>query len=241
MDARTAAKATATAVSTIGSHFMLDGKTYARGAELGFTGLDFYVTGRGGVLGDVDADVVSAAFAFFEPAGVRSLWDAGKAVMPPSEAAEQFAACAAAWAEEHVPDDFDAARLATLAGQVVAGARPACAAVFCGWRALEVPSAPKAAAVHQMNALRELRHGLHAAAIIATGLTPIEALSVKTPQMAPIFGWPGPIEVTADQTATWEQAEAATTTAIAHAYESLSDDERTELTDLARTLHTATS
>ena len=67
MDAITAAAQTAGAVSSVGSHFMLDGTTYAHGAGLGFAGLDFYVGGRGGVLGDVDADVVAAAFAFFEP------------------------------------------------------------------------------------------------------------------------------------------------------------------------------
>src|SRR5690606_12848752 len=79
MDAAAAAEATATAVSTVGSHFMLDAATYGRGAELGFQGIDFYVTGRGGVLGDVDADVVSATFGFFEPGQVRTLWDQGRA------------------------------------------------------------------------------------------------------------------------------------------------------------------
>src|SRR5688500_19301828 len=109
MDARAAAAATAGAVSAVGSHFMLDGNTYKRGAELGFQGLDFYVTGRGGALGDVDADVVSAAFTFFEPSAVRTLWDQGTSVMPASRAALEFAACCAAWGDAHVPDDLDAA------------------------------------------------------------------------------------------------------------------------------------
>jgi hypothetical protein len=77
MDALATATSTADAVSQVGRHFMLDGETYKRGAELGFEGLDFYIVGRGGVLGDVDADVVSAAFTFFEPGGVRALWDQG--------------------------------------------------------------------------------------------------------------------------------------------------------------------
>jgi hypothetical protein len=139
-----------------------------------------------------------------------------------------------------VPDDLDAARLAELAGKVVAGARPACAPVFAAWRALEVPSAPKAAALHQMNALRELRAGLHGAAVVANGLTPIEALSVKTPHMAAIFGWPAPVEVTDAQKADWARAEEATTSAIAHAYDGLEDGERAELVELAVALHDAT-
>lgn len=239
MDALAAATTTATAVSTIGGHFMLDGATYKRAAELGFSGLDFYVTGRGGALGDVDADVVSAAFTFFEPGGIRTLWEQGCAVMPASSAATEFAGCCAAWAEEHVPDDLDAARLAELAGRVAAGARPACAATFAGWRAMDVPASPKAAAVHQMNVLRELRNGLHGAAVVSAGLTPLQALSVKAPHMVPLFGWAEAAH-TDGLLPLWERAEERTNHSIAHAYDALDDTERAELAELAEALHQAT-
>lgn len=239
MDALQAADATAAAVSTVGSHFMLDGNTYKRGAELGFAGLDFYVAGRGGVLGDVDADVVSAAFTFFEPQHVRTQWEAARSVMTPTESADAFASCCATWAEQHVPDDLDANRLAELAGRVSAAARPACAPVFAGWRALPVPTAPKAAAVHHLNSLRELRLGLHAAAVVTEGLAPLQALSVKTPQMAQLFGWPATADTEGLQPR-WDHAEARTTAAMAHAYEGLTDAERDELADLAGALHAAT-
>lgn len=240
MDALEAATRSAAAVSAIGSHFMLDGATYKRGAELGFQGLDFYITGRGGVLGDVDADVVSAAFTFFEPGAVRTLWEQGRAVLPAAEAGREFAACCATWAEANVPDDLDAARLAELAGQVVATARPACAAVFAGFRALPVPASPKAAAVHQMNALRELRLGLHGAAVVAAGLTPLQALSVRTPQMAPVFGWAELADVT-DLQPVWDGAEARTDAAMAHAFEGLDAAGRDELVERADALHRATA
>lgn len=239
MDARSAAAATAPAVSTIASHFMLDGNTYKRGAELGFQGLDFYVAGRGGVLGEVDSDVVAAAFTFFEPTGIRTLWEQGTAVMPPAAAASAFADCCATWAEQHVPDDLDAARLAELAGQVVAAARPACAPVFAGWRAVPVPDAPKAAAVRQLNALRELRNGLHGAAVVSAGLSPLQALSVRSPHMVALFGWSEPAGTEGLQPM-WEAAEERTTSAMAHAYESLDDAQRAELAELAGALHEAT-
>lgn len=239
MDAFAAAAATAAAVSTIGSHFMLDGKTYQRGAELGFSGLDFYVTGRGGVLGDVDADVVSAAFTFFEPDGVRTLWEQGRSVMPATQAATEFATCCEAWADEHVPDEVDAGRLAELAAKVVATARPACAPVFAGWRAVEVTGSPKAAAVRHLNALRELRNGLHGAAVVSAGLAPLEALSLRSPHMVPLFGWAAAAETDGLQPR-WDAAEEGTTRAMAHAYEGLEDDERNELVELTNALHDAT-
>jgi hypothetical protein len=240
MDAQAAATATARAVGAIGGNFMLDGATYKRGAELGFQGFDFYAAGRGGVLGDVDADVVAAAFTFFEPGYVRDQWEQGRTVMPAADAALAWAACCADWAEAHVPDDVDAERLGTVLDGVVAQARPACAAVFSGWRALAVPASPKAHAVHQMNALRELRNGLHGAAVIAAGLTPHEALSVAGPQMAPIFGWPDLADTTGLQPR-WDAAEASTNGAMAHAFAGLDDAGRDELVDLVKGLHHATS
>lgn len=239
MDALTAAASTAAAISSIGSHFMLDGNTYKRGAELGFGGLDFYVAGRGGVLGDVDADVVAASFTFFEPNGLRTLWEQGRSVMPAAAAAVEFAACCATWAETHVPDDLDAARLAELAGAVVTSARSACAPVFAGWRALTVPAEPKGAAVHHLNALRELRNGLHGAAVVSVGLSPLEALSLKTPQMLALFGWATPADCEGLQPK-WDRAEEQTTAAMAYAYDALDDGQRTELVELTNSLHEAT-
>lgn len=239
MDTLATAVATAGPIGGIGSRFMLDGETYKRGADLGFQGLDFYVVGRGGVLGEVDADVVSAAFTFFEPSAVRTLWDQGRSVMPPARAAVEFAGACAAWAEAHVPDGLDATRLAELAGKVGAAARLACAPVFAGWRALEVPTSPKAAAVHQMNVLRELRGGLHGAAVVSAGLTPLQALSVKTPQMVAMFGWPEAAE-TDGLAAALATAEEHTNRSIAHAYEGLDGAERAELVELATALDEAT-
>ena len=240
MDALTAATTTAPAVSAVGSHFMLDGETYKQGAELGFAGLDFYIAGRAGVLGDVDADVVTAALVFFAPEHVRTQWESGRQVMAPAESAAAFAACASGWAESHVPDDLGAARLAELAGAVSAAARVACAPIFAGWRGLPVPASPKAAAIFHMNALRELRFGLHAAAVISAGLSPLEAMSLRSPYMLPLFGWPGPCDTEGLQPR-WDDAEARTDGAIAHAYEGLDDASRAELAELAQALHAATS
>jgi hypothetical protein len=237
MDALTAATETAPAVSTVCSHFMLAGDTYKRGAQLGFAGLDFYFAGRGGVLGDVDGDTVAAAFTFFEPNHVRTQWELGRKVMAPAESAKAFAACLDGWAAEKIADDIDAARLAELAGRIADAADPASAPVFAGWMAtIPKPSDPKAAAGHAMNALRELRAGLHGTAVLASGLTPHQAVSHKTPHMLGIFGYAGPADLT-DVPPSWDGAEAATNEAISKAYEALDESELTEFVDLATRLH----
>lgn len=241
MDVLAAAEATAPAVSRLGSHFMLSGRTYQRGAELGYGGLDFYFAGRGGVLGDVDADVVTAAFVFFEPDHVRTNWEAGLAVAPAADAAAAFAACAYSWAEYKIPDDVDAARLAELAGAVADGARVAASPMFAAWRRLPLPESPKAAALHHMNGLRELRQALHGACVVAAGLSPLEALSLDQPAMAEgVFGWSELADTTGVKER-WEAAEAATNVAIAHAYEGLTESERAEFAELCAEVHASTS
>lgn len=233
MEPAAAAEATREAVVDIPAKFMMDGATYKQGAALGFDGVDFYVAGRGGVLGECDADVVAAAFVWFEPGHVRHGWEAGGKVMARDEAAAAFAGCAHAWAEDHIADGVDAARLADLAGRIVAAASPAGAPLFAGWRLLPVPDSPKAAAVHQLNALRELRGALHGGAVLATGLSPTEALAISAPYMAPIFGWEElpSVEGLADR---WQQGEAATNVAMGRAYAVLDSAELDELTSLAK-------
>lgn len=232
---------TAAAIGGVASRFMLDPATYAAASELGFQGMDFYAAGRGGALGDVDADVVAAAFVFFNPAAIRASWKGGRAVMEPSEAAQAWATAAHTWAEANIPDDVDAARLADLAGTLCDAADVAGAPVFAGWRNLPEPGVEraKALALHRLNGLRELRNALHGGAVLATGLAPVSALMVRQPYMAGVFGWedpPAPAEV--DQV-TWETAEAATNRAFGRTFEALDEDERAEFATLVNALDDA--
>ncbi len=235
-----AANATSTPISQVASHFILDPATYVRGGELGFDGMNFYVAGRGGVLGRVDADVVSAGFVFFNPTIVRTGWEASLAVMDPADAAAAFAACGHEWGRANLPDDLDAERLAELAGTVVAAASPSCAPVFAGWRALPAPDDPKARALHQMNLLRELKMAHHGAAVITEGLVPVEAMMVVQPYMAPVFGWPEPYPDPEPFRERWENAEAATIRAMATLLSVLDEAERDEFAALCTAAHDAT-
>lgn len=228
-------------VGGLATHFMIDPATYQAGAELGFAGLDFYVVGRGGALGEVHADVVVASFVFLSPARVVESWDRGRTVMPATEAADHFISLGHRWAEEHLSDDRDLERLAQLLGTVVSGANPAAAPLFAAWRTRPEPGAdrPKALVLHRMNLLRELRGALHGAAVLAHGISPHEAVSIKTPVMLGIFGYDGPHPDAArpDDHPSWTAAEAATDRAMAPAFATLTEDERIELVALLDDLH----
>ena len=223
------AERTAGAVSSMGSHFMLDGATYEVGGAAGFDGMDFYAAGRAGVLGDVRADIVTAAMVFFHPDVVRNAWEASRPVMPRDEASALFASCLVDWAGVHLDGNVDWVRLSELAGRITGSASIAAAPMFAGWRALPVPDDPTAAALHQLNLLRELRMSRHGAAVMAVALDPGDAVRQASP-MAAIFGWEG--EARPESAALLAEAEVLTNRATARDYAVLTHGEGEELVAL---------
>lgn len=241
MDALSAAKATAPAVAGLASYFMLDMATYAKGNELGFEGLDFYVCGRGGALGDVPGDVVSASFVFWTPTTVVDAWEKGRQVMSPSEAATHFADVGHAWAESNLTADVDLHRTAALLDTLLTGARSSAAPLFAAWRVQPEPdpSRPAALVLHRMNVLRELRGGLHGAAMIGHGLDPHVAVTIGGPVMLGLYGYDGPHPDAedADVKATWTTAAEAGEVALGEAaFAVLGEPERDELVGLLTAL-----
>lgn len=231
------ARRTAKPISDLPSNFMLDSATYDHGNSLGFDGLDFYVCGRGGSLGDVDAGVVAACFVFFNPIMIRERWERGAAVMPPQKAAQEFASCLHGWSIEHLDPSIDYARLAEILGVVLATTSTAGAPLLAGWMTLPEPSEPIELAMHRLNALRELRGAMHGAAVVSQGLDPLIALLVKTPFMAGIFGWDEPypdVELAKDA---WADAEIATDRAMGHLFKGLAETEQSELVALLEATH----
>lgn len=230
------AAATAEVVGDLPSRFMLDMDTYVAAAADGFQGADFYVAGRGGALGDVPASVVAATFVFFEPTFVHDSWARAGEVMSRQDAADRWAAAGHRWAAAHLGDDVDWTRLATLVGRVNAAASTAAVPSFGAWRDQPEPEADRAEALalHRLMVLRELRGGLHGAAVVAQGVSPQAAVTLKTPGMLPIFGWSGPAPEADDPACrtAWDEAEAATDRALATAYAALDEGERAELCDL---------
>ncbi|UDY34470.1 helix-turn-helix domain-containing protein [Dermatobacter hominis] len=229
-----ASRHTAKAVHDVGAKFMLDLEMYADTAGLGYEGTAFYFAGRGGVLGDVDHDVVFEAFTFFPAETVQRGWESSASIEDRDAAARRFAGYAARWATANIPDGTgDLTRLAELCGAVIAAADATDAPVFAGWRALEEPDGERELVVHRMNALRELRAARHGAAVREVGLEPVDAFFIRTPYMAAIFGWPEPTSEPDEETkARWALAEELTDRAFAKDLEVLGDEELDELCQL---------
>ena len=81
-------QATSTPIHDIGSAIYLSPETFALAAEWGWANpFGFYFAGRGGMLGDVPADVVYASFGWFAPEAVRAMYEEGAGVSGSTDAA----------------------------------------------------------------------------------------------------------------------------------------------------------
>jgi hypothetical protein len=228
-------------VGRLGGAWMFDEQTAARGAELGLKGWSWYHCGRGGVLGDGDASVVVAAFGFFPPALQTKAWDRGKAVLPPSQTAREYALACAAWGRRVFASVEDAGRLADL-GLAVADAAPiAGMPLFAGWRALvptlDVADGPGRLAL-ALQVLREHRGSAHLVAVVAQGVDPLQAVVSGRygTANAEFFGWPQPWPDPETGKAAMAAAEERTDELVRPAFAALSVDERAELTEGVRAL-----
>ena len=224
-------RAVAERIGELGGAWMRDPATAARGKELGVAGWSFYHCGRGGVLGDVDADVVVAAFGWFPPAVLRKAWDRGRAVLPVADLAREYAGCCAEWGRRTFAEVEQAGRLADLLRAAGDGVDVAGIPLFAGWRALPAPPDDPARLALALQVMREHRGGVHLIAALAQGLAPLQGLvsGRSGPANAQFFGWPEPYPDPAVGREAMTEAERVTDRLAEPAYAALSADERAEL------------
>lgn len=183
-------------VNDLGGRWLLHPATMQAGAAAGYANpFAWYVAGRGGVLGDVDADVVGAAFGFFSPDAVRAMWTEGVAVEGARACADRYTAACAQWGRDHLAG-ADGLDVLTELGRRWADSVSACGlSLFAGWRAQPEPSDAEGRAALCLHVLRELRGSVHICATTAAGLSPLDALLTDPSggaARAAMFGWPEP-------------------------------------------------
>ncbi len=232
-------QATSKAIHDLGSAFMLHQETMARSKENGYDNpFAFYFAGRGGVLGDVDAEVVYAAFGWFAPAVVRPMWEAGVAVHGARQAADRYAAACAAWGRDHLEGVDGLDRFAALAERVVEAADTSGRSLFAGWKVQPRVDDGPGRAMQLVHVLREWRGANHLVATTAAGLSPLEAiLGGDGEGQAKFFGWPEPFPAVGEELRRRRQeAETLTDSLCAPSFEVLSAGERAELVALVPAL-----
>lgn len=220
--------------------WMLGKPTAARGDELGLLpGRGFWVCGRNGVLGDVDADVIANAIGFMHPTLVRKFWEHRPADLTAARCAEEYIGCAFRWAPGALTSVPEAKlrRLNELGRALADAALAQTGALFAGWRAMAQPDEPAAAVALTMHVLREMRGGAHLLAVLGQGMHPVEAALAAPPprggaEWAKELGWPEPYPDAAGAALRRAQAEAQTSLLLLPAYEALPAADRGELVDL---------
>jgi hypothetical protein len=217
---------TSPAVNEAGNRFYFHPDTLATGKELGLDGFRFYFLGRGGVLGNVEPAVVVAAFGYFSPGVVELMWDSAKQIMDPRDAARAYLACA---------DRFGTASLGGLdmldafndaAETVVASVDRSALPLFAGIAAEPLPDDPAARAYRNVCNLRELRGSVHLLAIVATGVSPLIAHTIRRPGDVTSFGWEAVPDITDEDRARLEVADELTDRLLVPAIEALTDAQR---------------
>ena len=147
------------------------------GARLDALGIDFlpgYVWGRAAALGSPTAAVVAATFGVFEPGLIAAVYEAGSALVSRDDilAARGDGGTASVAA---IADPEDCASIADPLLAALAGLDGLGRPLFSALRSLPMPTSPAGRLWRAAELVREHRGDGHLAALVAAGLTAVEA------------------------------------------------------------------
>ncbi len=226
MDIPTLVTTISPTVNSAGATFMFDPGTMAAGGPLDLDGLSMYILGRGGVLGDFDADVVAASFAVFNPATVRMMWDGARSKASAADASAAYNEACAAYGRRKLGGVDGLDSFVEAAGAVVDGASIVGMPLFAGWRAQPLADDAPGRAMQLTNVLREHRGSAHVCGIASTGLTGAQAhyLAKGDGQMS-MMGWQEPWPDVTGMEDRLADAESATDRIVEAAFAVLDEDQ----------------
>lgn len=230
--------------------WMMADATYAYGVELGFeTGRQFWVVGRAGVLGDCPWQVAAGALAFHAPHHVEEAWAAIPEGLTAYDVVDLYSGRIFEWGERVLTPIFDHGALETidvLGRRIVDAAPDALGAVFTGWRIRPQPDDVGARVALTTHVLREMRAAAHINAVIASGITPLDAILASTnapprtgPAYAESMGFEGPFRDLEEVRAQRLEAEALTGRILEPYFAVLSSTELTEFGEVVETTRNA--
>ncbi len=202
-------RATSVAIHDIGTAIYLSPDCMGWAAEWGWPNyFAFYFAGRGGMLGDVGADVVTSAMGWFQPEALRAMYDEGAGVAGAAEAAARMAEAHSKWGRAHYADVEDLDDIVAVTEEMVDGLEGSAIPLFVGWRDAARCESAAGRAAQLMQMLREWRGGLHLVSTTAVGLSPLEAILTNEGEgQAKFFGWSEPFPDCAGIKAKHDEAE----------------------------------
>lgn len=220
-------------IRDLGWAYFFAPETFARAEELGIDGLRFYFVGRGGVLGDVDAAVVHAAFGYFEPGLIKTMWDTSVGTVAPRDAGRAYIECGAAYGRLQLSDMPGLDAYVAAAEAVNDAADPMGLALYAATAAEPLPDDAPARAMLLTSLLREFRGSAHLVAVRAAGLDDKRAQFITRPNDAAMFGWSDDDapDITDEHRKMLEAADAITDDIVRPAYAVLDDAGQQALLD----------
>lgn len=227
------AHTTGPTIGQLGGAFMTDDATTAIGGEYGLDFASFYGVGRASVLGRPPPAVIAAAFPFVAAELVEPLWAAAADTLAPELAVGPYTRACQQWGHSNLVGLDDLERTCELLQRIVEAAPPHVGALFAGWRTVALPEDGPGRAAQLLHVARELRGGIHTAAVVASDLTPLQAvLAAEGPPGAQQYFWPEPYPDPEQFRAQHDAIMAATDRGFGQISEVLSADERAELAGL---------
>ena len=128
-------QATSVPIHDIGTTAYLSPDIAGWAAEWGWSNpFAFYFAGRGGMLGDVGADVVTSALGWFAPSAVHAMYSEGIGVAGPTGAAARMAEAHGRWGEKHYGDVEGVEEIVAVTEELVDGLEGSALPLFVGWR-----------------------------------------------------------------------------------------------------------
>lgn len=247
VSARETIDQTAKEILEFGRGWMASPATGARGKELGFRGMGFWVNGRAGVLGDVSDSAASSAIGFMHHDLVADHWNGRNEDLSATGAATEYQTCAAEWGRQTLADVDESriVRLNELCRKLAAASLTSVGVLFAGSRDFAGPADdPAGVATIAMNVIREHRGGAHLTAVQAAGIGPLGSIMSNEPPRGGVpwaenFGWSGPYPDPAPTERA--HAEELTSQICEPTYEALTPAERSEFIDLVREAHSKLS
>ena len=228
------AAAIAPLISSVGSKYMLDPETMEHGVKAGYPiGFAYYVAGRGGVLGDVESDVVYSAFMFFDRSLIDKLWKTGIAIEGARQAGKRYMQSCDEWGRKHLSSIENLDQFIAPAEKLISQVDASGLSLFAGLRAEQLPADSPARAYRLMALIRELRGCMHIAACIVHGLSGLEATLLSSGEgSAKLHGFQPPYVDCSHLSSVRDEVEKATSATMARLIGlHLSEQEMNQLAD----------